>query len=1059
MSDAAVREDISLESLVAQVVDEFRERQKRGERPSAAEYTARYPQAAELLRKVLAALELVETSLVGPLALGDGSSDAPQTGILGDFRLLREAGKGGMGIVYEAEQISLGRHVALKVLPLAATLDPRQLQRFHNEARAAACLHHTNIVPVFGVGCERGVHYYAMQFIDGQSLAAFLDAQRGGGAASTDQPTTDFAPAPAGPAAATTVQAAACTLRAPRDRAYFRRVAEWGIQAAEALDHAHQLGIIHRDIKPANLLVDAADRLWVTDFGLAQIQSDTRLTMTGDLVGTLRYMSPEQALAKRVAIDHRTDVYSLGATLYEVLALRPAFDGADRQELLRQIAFDEPERPRRLNNAIPVELETIVLKALEKNPAERYATAKDLADDLRRYQEDRPIQARRPTLGQRATKWVRRHRALVRSAFLLVLLAAVGCGIGAWFLWQEQQETLHQKNAAEKRLAQLEKANDILASVFRDLHPDEEKKGGPALRVQLGERLNHAAKLLEGDAVGDPLVVARLQDQLGESLYGLGHHEKALALFEKAHQTRATLLGPDQLDALSSKEKLAMALHKARGQYDRPEQLLREVLDARTTRLGPDNPEALRCKGNLAAVHCARGDYDRAESLYRELLQTQKDKLGDADMATLASKNNLASVYLMQGNYGQAEPLLREVVRGYRAKLGDEDGDTLVSKSNLAMVYVSQTKYEPAEALLKEVFQTRMAKLGAKHPATLLSKQQLASLYKARRQYDQAEALLQETIQGFAYTSGHEHPDTLSCKEQLADLYAAEGKYDRAEPLCEEVVQARKALLGPAVPDTLRAKHELAVVYWRRHKLDQSVPLFEDVLRGRQAVLGVDNAETILAALNLAANHRDAGRLTAAVELLDSWLPRARTVLPPTSSHRDFGCRFGAETYARAGRHAKAEPLLRELAEAVRQQAGAGSRAYAVRLGMLGENLLVQQKYADAEPLLRQVLAWAERKVPDDWRTFNIRSLLGGALLGQKKYAEAAPLLLQGFDGMKQRPDKIPPDAKFCVIQALERLVQLYEATGEKEEAEKWRKELKAVRGKAEAPAGPSPSK
>src|SRR5262249_51858348 len=157
-----------------------------------------------------------------------------------------------------------------------------------------------------------------------------------------------------------------------------------GVQAAEALDNAHQVGIIHRDIKPANLMADGRGHLWVTDFGLAQVRGDTRLTMTGDLVGTLRYMSPEQALAKRVVVDHRTDVYSLGATLYELLTLEPAFSGADRQELLRQIAFEEPRPPRRCNKAIPAELETIVLKALEKNPAERYLTARELAEDLKR---------------------------------------------------------------------------------------------------------------------------------------------------------------------------------------------------------------------------------------------------------------------------------------------------------------------------------------------------------------------------------------------------------------------------------------------------------------------------------------------------------------------------------------------------------------------------------------------------------------------------------------------------------------------------------------------------
>jgi tetratricopeptide (TPR) repeat protein/serine/threonine protein kinase len=411
-----------------------------GAPPHRDELLARHPDLAELLAEYLDKLDQLHEAAAGLRAAPDGAelplAPLGEHGRLGDFDILREVGRGGMGVVYEAEQVSLGRRVALKVLPFAATLDPRQLQRFHNEARAAAGLHHTNIVPVHAVGCERGVHYYAMQFIEGHTLADFIAHQRG---ASPSQVLT--VAEGEGVASATTVSPAAqATSAAPRDAAYFRRVAEWGIQAAEALDCAHTLGIVHRDVKPANLMVDAANRVWVTDFGLAQVQSDARLTMTGDLVGTLRYMSPEQALAKRTVIDHRTDVYSLGATLYELLTLRPAFSGTDRQELLRQIAFEEPLPPRRVNRAVPTELETVILKALEKNATERYATAKELADDLRCWLEDRPIRARRPSLAQRARKWSRRHRPLaIGLAVALAASAVLAVGAGLWHQWRQTQ--------------------------------------------------------------------------------------------------------------------------------------------------------------------------------------------------------------------------------------------------------------------------------------------------------------------------------------------------------------------------------------------------------------------------------------------------------------------------------------------------------------------------------------------------------------------------------------------------------------------------------------------
>ena len=468
MSDASLQQEVSLESLVAQVVDEFRERQKQGENPDIEEYAARHPQAADVLRKVLASWRLIGLSAAGGLKQAGAAPEEQTAGVLGDFRIVREVGRGGMGVVYEAEQLSLGRRVALKVLPLASTMDARQLQRFQNEARAAAGLHHTNIVPVYFVGSERGVHYYAMQFIEGHDLASVIAQLRApGGDKAADPETAPTVESPGGKAVAvagssvveTRPLAGLSTAHSTKPLEYFRTVARLGIQAAEALDHAHQMGIVHRDVKPANLLVDANGRLWVTDFGLAQMQSDTRLTMTGDLVGTLRYMSPEQALAKRVVVDQRTDVYSLGATLYELLTLQPVFTGRDRQELLRQIAIEEPRRPRRLNRAIPQGLEIIVLKTLERNPADRYATSQELADDLRNFLEDRAIRARRPSLRKRLRRWCGRHKALVTGIGVLLLSVLLLGGV-AWWREQHQQAVLEKEIGEDLRVADFFETED-----------------------------------------------------------------------------------------------------------------------------------------------------------------------------------------------------------------------------------------------------------------------------------------------------------------------------------------------------------------------------------------------------------------------------------------------------------------------------------------------------------------------------------------------------------------------------------------------------------------------
>jgi serine/threonine protein kinase/tetratricopeptide (TPR) repeat protein len=451
-----------------------------GAAESPEEVLARHPEFTTELTDFFRARDQVD-GVLSPLREAiqvnppnNGSPEFTATRELGDFRILRELGRGGMGIVYEAEQLSLGRRVALKVLPFAATMDPRHLQRFKNEAHAAAQLHHTNIVPVYYVGCERGVHYYAMQFIDGHSLADMISDLRGqadGGPTKprpSPSPHTNVTPdTPAGqpitpvllssPLPETSAVAVRSTYRSTKDASYFRKIAELGIQAAEALDFAHEHGIIHRDVKPANLLVDADARLWVTDFGLAQIQGDARMTMTGDLVGTLRYMSPEQALAKRVVVDHRTDVYSLGATLYELLTLEPVFGGTDRQELLRLIAFEEPRPIRRLNKQIPAELETIVLKSLEKNPADRYSTAKELANDLRHWLEDKPIRARRTTLLQQARKWARRHRPVVWSAAtILIVSSLVLSGTIGWEARDRAARQVVVKQAIDNALKETE---------------------------------------------------------------------------------------------------------------------------------------------------------------------------------------------------------------------------------------------------------------------------------------------------------------------------------------------------------------------------------------------------------------------------------------------------------------------------------------------------------------------------------------------------------------------------------------------------------------------------
>jgi serine/threonine protein kinase/WD40 repeat protein len=519
------------------MAESFLEQYRRGERPSIEEFAAQHPELAEDIRELLPALVQLEQdmSMSAPGATGSLPGEARATSLtgaprtLGDYTILREVGRGGMGVVYEAVQRSLGRHVALKVLPWHQIGDSPQLQRFQMEARSAARLHHTNIVPVFGVGEDQGVNYYAMQFIRGHGLdtiIAELRRLRHGGAtppavggpsgtetaavaatvadvvarglltgrfasmppggaagdtgagtpgpvtlttAASESPSTD-AGAPAPPEAAMNRS----ELAGLSQRQYYHQVARVGLQVAEALEYAHAQGILHRDIKPANLLMDTFGTVWVADFGLAKAEGSDGPTRTGDIVGTLRYLAPERLEGRA---DRRSDVYALGATLYELLTLQPVFGEASRPRLLERILHDQPAPPRALDRLVPRDLETILLKALAKEPERRYLDAGAMAADLRRVLEDQPIQARRVGPAERAWRWCRRNPAVAGltglAATLLVLVAAVasvGYARTSAALAREGRALSNQKVAlASERAARREAVGTLYHSLVGEV--------------------------------------------------------------------------------------------------------------------------------------------------------------------------------------------------------------------------------------------------------------------------------------------------------------------------------------------------------------------------------------------------------------------------------------------------------------------------------------------------------------------------------------------------------------------------------------------------------------
>jgi serine/threonine protein kinase len=529
MTDSSADRD-PLERLA----DEFVARYRRGERPSLTEYANRLPDRADEVRDLFPALVEMEqlkpvtADNTGAFVRSAGPADPDR---VGEFRILRRIAIGGMGAVYEAVQESLGRHVALKLLPIDALADPKRLERFRREAKAAAKLHHTNIVPVFGTGEADGRHFYAMQFIAGHPLDAVIDEVRrlkDQSAAPNGRPVSEVAAAlatgtfagtaespPVATGGSSSQPASPSSLSVSDAGRYWATVARVGAQVADALAYAHAQGVLHRDIKPANLLLDLRGIVWVTDFGLAKANDTDDLTHAGDFVGTLRYMAPERFDGKG---DGRADTYALGLTLYELLTLKPAFHADARAKLVEQVVAASPRPPRAVNPAIPRDLETIVLKATQPDPVLRYQSAAALADDLRRFVEDRPILARRASSAEQAWRWCRRNPAVASLVAAVLLVSVTGATVAA-LIAREQHKTAA---ALETTLGDLDASLTVV-------------------------------KQREGEAVAKQRELERQQEQTRHDLYAMRINQAQAALtagrpFRTVEHLRETTPKPGEPD-------------------------------------------------------------------------------------------------------------------------------------------------------------------------------------------------------------------------------------------------------------------------------------------------------------------------------------------------------------------------------------------------------------------------------------------------------------------------------------------------------------------------------
>jgi len=531
-----------------EAVNQYVEMCRHGEPSSIDEQLAKHPESADSIHELLPVVGLLERAR----RRREKSAGAQllrtvrQPERLGDFRIVRELGRGGMGVVFEAVQESLDRRVAIKVMPRGPFLDDRRMQRFHREAQTAARLHHTNIVPVFGVGQQKDYQYYVMQMIDGVGLDDIVAELRRivkphakgdakGPPRALETRATRLARAMIG---GHLHNLEAMDESSPSEEtlsaAYWRCVADFGRQAADALAYAHEERTLHRDIKPGNLIIDLHGRLWIADFGLARILEDSKISHSGDLVGTLRYMAPERFSGHA---DAPSDIYSLGLTLYELLALQPAHQSENRTELVGKIAQGGVTPPRKIQPAVPRDLETIVLKAIGHDPDSRYGSASAMVADLDRFLEDRPILARRTSSLEKLWRWARRNpamAALAGTSLVLVLMVAI-VSMRAFLVTKqaniEVREALNKSEMQRHRATRVAEVSlDALDEIFAQLAPERVEPSKKLVIKDLTARrrvsfifCEHTAELLEKMLA----FYDRLADEVGEDIETIGRRTEA----------------------------------------------------------------------------------------------------------------------------------------------------------------------------------------------------------------------------------------------------------------------------------------------------------------------------------------------------------------------------------------------------------------------------------------------------------------------------------------------------------------------------------------------------
>jgi serine/threonine protein kinase len=797
--------------------------------------------------------------------------------MVGPYKLLEQIGEGGFGVVFLAEQTQpVRRKVALKILKPG--MDTKQvIARFEAERQALALMDHPNIARVFdGGSTPSGRPYFVMELVKGVPITEFCDLNH----------------------------------LTPRQRL------ELFVSVCSAVQHAHQKGIIHRDLKPSNVLVSRHDTtavVKVIDFGVAkalgqELTDKTLFTGIAQMIGTPLYMSPEQAGMSDLDVDTRSDIYSLGVLLYELLTgttpfTKERFKQAAYDEIRRIIREEEPPRPStrlseakdtlpsisaqrqtepaKLTRLVRGELDWIVMKALEKDRNRRYETANGFAMDVQRYLADEPVLACPPSAWYRLRKFVRRKKGPVLAASL-ILLALVAGFIGT--TWQAvragqraegeslaKQQAQQEKANAEVREAEIKAVLDFVAAKILAAARPKDQDGGQGYDVKLADAVKAALPFVDKSFTKQPLIEARLRMTMGNSFLYLSDARSAIEQQEKARALYTRHRGPDHPDTLQSMNDLAGSYAYA-GRTQEALRLFEETLQLRKASLGPDHPDTLSSMSNLANAYSAAGRTREALDLRVETLQLQKARLGPDHPSTLGSMHNLALSYAEAGRRQEALELREETLRLRKVKLGPEHPDTLMSMTGLANSYADAGQLQEEFKLRKEILNLTKARLGPDHANTLLSMNNLANSLRRAGRTQEAIKLHEETLRLQKGKLGPDHPDTLQSMNNLANAYDAAGRTEEALKLLEETLQLKKAKVGLDHPDTLMSMSNLASTYHAAGRIQEAIKLHEETLQLMKARHGRRHPDTLASMNNLGGSYIAAGEAARAVAILQETL-------------------------------------------------------------------------------------------------------------------------------------------------------------------------------------------